>query len=199
MAKDKDTTTKSPINFDAYLPAGYDKSGLKEVGGLRPIVPAELQYDQGVVVAGHIVALHDMPERPAINSKNGEKEPWQAILIHLTAPTKAQLGEDIKDVKAGDYVYIPVNGNLRNNADLLNAAVDKDRVHFGIFAVTEQVPMGKGKNDMWSYKVMIHDKTIARDGAYALSSNRSPTRALQAGRDFDPATGELRGGAAAQA
>jgi len=207
MAKDdkKNETpkTSTAIDISQYLPEGYSKDDLVIVGGLRPVIGAELQFDQKSIVAGHIVSLLSMPPRPKLNSKNGEKEDWDAILVHLTHSTKALVGSDLMNIEAGKEVLIAVNGNLRNNHDLLAAASDPDRVYFGIFQVTGQIDTSDGKlNPMWNYEVQIHKKAMDRKASrYSRFNQPRVVRALPSGQTsgetsdgtaYDPKTGVVR-------
>jgi hypothetical protein len=206
MAKKNEVTTNSDghieIDISHLLPEGYAKDELVTVGGLRPIVGAELSFERRSAIVGHLVALLDMPPRPSLQNPN-EKEPWQALLVRLSATAWAMVGADAVEVPAGKDVLVPLNGNLRQNHDLIGAAADQVNVWVGGLYVTGQVDLGvKGRNPMWNYSVQIHKKPIPRTGAFALFNR--PTRALPPGITsdgtvYDVQTGEIRSAIQARA
>ena len=185
MAKNtKQTAAKPEMNVDLtkFLPEGFSLSDFDVVGGLRPICPPEL--NEGSPIVGWVVTLLDMPDR-----EDGSK--WQALLINLASTAKAKAGDDIVDVEPGQDVLIPVGGNLKNNADLLNAAVDPHKVVMGIFTVTGQQDVGK-PSPMWTYDVRLAiKKAKTRDGAFALY-NRPVATPAQIPTTFIP-RGEVMG------
>lgn len=176
MAASKKTPVQAPSNdldLSKYVPDGFDLSDFDVVGGLRPVCPPEVNQDNPVT--GWIVALLDMPKRKSDGSE------WRAILVQLTRPAKAKAGDDVVDVEAGKEILIPLSGSLKNNADLLNAAVDARKVTMGMFVVTGTMDIGK-PSDMWVYEVRLAlKKQIAREGAFALYNK--PVVALQNGFD----------------
>lgn len=170
VAVQGEVTTAEPIDFSSYMPAGYDASELQRVGGLIPLVPAELAYTTKSNVVGWVFAIIDMPPRPSLKNK-GEKEDWQAIWIELTGPTKAQSNDEIIDMKAGDHVMVPVGGSLRNNSQLARAAANPEDIYLGVFRVTGSRDVGRG-SDMWDYEVQLHPKARKRVGL-ELQANRA--------------------------
>jgi len=192
--KNAKATTDTGIDISKFLPEGFEADGLVTVGGLRNICPAEVTYEQKSPIAGYIVTVMDMPLRESLNRK-GEKEPWQAIIVRLTHATKGLEGEDVVTIEAGKDVLVPVNGSLRNNADLLRAASDSDSVFFGVFQVTGKIETGK-PTPMWNYEVQIHKKTVARTGSFAIYNrpvfaSANGARLLPGGNMFDAKTGEV--------
>jgi len=97
------------LDISHLLPKGYEAADLVKVGGLRPIASAEVTYDEQSPIAGHLVTLLDMPARQKIGAPAGEKEPWQALLVRLTSPTKALVGDERVEVAAGKDILIPIN------------------------------------------------------------------------------------------
>lgn len=177
-------TIEKPIDFSQYLPAGYDAGELQKVGGLVPLVPAEVMFERKAVVAGWVIEIIDMPPRPSM-SKKGEKEDWKGVLIELTGPTFAQSGDDVIERKAGDAVVIPFTGSLKNNRPLIVAAADPEKMYLGLFRVVGQVDTGK-PSPMWDYEVQLHPKPRVRTGAYLLSG--AAPKALPAHNATMPAT-----------
>lgn len=191
------------IDIGALLPEGYAKDDLVTVGGLRPIVPAEVTFERRSPIVGYLLTVIDMPLRPKIGNPS-EKEPWQTLLVRLTQPAFAQVGDDVKEIPAGKDVVVPINGNLRNNHDLLGAAVDQQNVWLVAMYVEGQIPMKDNKNDMWSYVVQIHKKAIARTGPFALFNRISRalppgTAKASDGTVYDAVTGEVRSAVGAAA
>jgi hypothetical protein len=169
--------SKKRINLAAYLPQGMDEGELLKIGGLRPIAAAQISYEQGTPVAGFVLGILDMPPRDVLDPKRrGEKEPWEAVLVELTASTYALVGGEEALIEAGKEVIIPVNANLANNRELRIVAEDPDRVHWCLFVSEGQVDLGKGLNPMWDYDVRLappkHSKP--RTGRYRLRA--APTR-----------------------
>lgn len=147
------------IDLKAFLPEGFSEDDLSTIGGLRPICqPEEMMKSP---VGGWIVALLHMPPRK-------DKSEWDAILVETTGACRALVGEEIQTIEAGKEVLVPVNGALKNNPELLNAACDGARVFWGLFQVVGQVELGK-PSPMWDFKVQLHKKTIPRTGKYLLN------------------------------
>lgn len=169
-AKQKPTANTAPearkFDMKAFLPEGFSEDDFDIVGGLRPICQPEsmMQYP----VAGFVVALLEMPQRK-------DKSDWRALLIHLTAATKAKAGEDIVEIEAGEEVLVPVNGNLKNNPDLLNAACDPNNVYVAMLVCTGAIDVGK-QSDMWNFEVKLSRKAIKRQGRYALHNRAVPAQ-----------------------
>lgn len=158
-------TNAAMVDLAKFLPEGFNLEDFESVGGLRPICPPELNAETPVI--GHVVALLDMPDRD-----DGSK--WQALLIRLASTAQAKAGDEIVTVEAGKDILIPVGGNLKNNGDLLNAAVDQHKVTMGIFVVTGQIDVGK-PSKMWSYDVKLAlKKQIKREGSFALYNRPLP-------------------------
>lgn len=171
MAKEDKSKASIPStqpDLSKYMPEGYSQAELQKVGGLTPIVPAELLHDREAIVAGWIVALLEMPPRESM-SRKGEKEPWHALLIELTGPCPAQSGQTVVERVKGDMVVVPVGGSLKNNRDLLRAATDTKNVYFGTLRVVGSIDTGK-PTEMWDYEVQVHPKPKERTGIYALQS-----------------------------
>jgi len=170
MAKEKNQARTAPeapkFNMKAFLPEGFSEEDFDIVGGLRPICQPETM--QQYPVAGYVVALLDMPQRK-------DKSEWRALLIHLTGATKAKAGEDIVEIAAGEEVLVPVNGNLKNNPDLLNAACDPANVYVAMLYCTGQIDVGK-QSDMWNFEVKLSRKAIKRQGRYALHNRAVPSQ-----------------------
>lgn len=179
-AKKDNEPKKAVLDMKAFLPQGMDEAELIKIGGLRPIAAAEVTYNEGAPVAGWIVAMLDMPPRLAIDPakrKQGIKEPWEAIVVELTAPTKAIVGEETVEIPAGKEVIIPVNANLKNNRELGLACFDPKNVFWGFFQIDPDAPqleLGEGRTAMWNYDVRLHPKPKERTGAYALNLVRRP-------------------------
>lgn len=157
----RETQMAKPAEVDmkAFLPAGMSEDDLSEVGGLRPICQPEEMQDSPV--AGWVVAILDMPARK-------DKSEWQALLIETTGACRAKVGEEIRTIDAGEEVLIPLNGNLKNNPDLLNAAASQTHVFWAFLRCTGQVDLGK-PSPMWSFLVKLNKKEPKpRTGKYAL-------------------------------
>jgi len=164
MAKTNTAATAPKVEkFDmrAFLPEGFSESDFDVIGGLRPICQPETMMKYPV--CGYVVALLDMPQRK-------DKSDWRALLIHLTGATKAKAGEDIVEVAAGEEVLVPINGNLKNNPDLLNAACDPRNVYIAWLQCVGQLDVGKA-SDMWNFEVKLSRKSIQRQGRYALQQH----------------------------
>lgn len=178
--KDATEPKKAVLDMKAFLPQGMDEAELVKIGGLRPIAASEVTYNEGAPVAGWIVAMLDMPPRLAIDPakrKQGIKEPWEAIVVELTAPTKAIVGEETVEIPAGKEVIIPVNANLKNNRELGLAAHDPKNMFWGLFSIDQdnpQIELGEGRTAMWNYDVRLHRKPKERTGAYALNVVKRP-------------------------
>ena len=187
MSNNKKKPTEMPkpkqLNLKGLLPEGFDEKDFAITGGLRPIVSPELMMDNPVV--GWIVTRQEMPDRD-------DGTAWSAFLVQLTGPCKAvDRGEnEIIEVPAGSEVIIPISGALRNNRELQIAALDPARVYLGIFSVSGQVNVGK-PSPMWAFDVLLHKRTIPREGAFALHNRAAaPTlngaatpRALPSGEE----------------
>ena len=169
MVKTKTTpaaaTAPKAAKFDmkAFLPAGFTEDDFDIIGGLRPICQPETMMTHPV--CGYVVALLDMPKR-----KDGSE--WRALLIHLTGATKAKAGDDLINVEADNEVLVPVNGNLKNNPDLLNAACDSRAVYIAFLQCTGQLDVGK-QSEMWNFEVKLSRKSIVRQGRYALQQHNA--------------------------
>ncbi len=171
-SKNKPTTDTATPEFDlsAFLPEGFSADDFKSVGGLRPICQPDLM--QQFPVGGYIIGLLDMPKR-----KDGSD--WQALLIELTGATKAKAGVEIVNIEKGKEVLVPLNGNLRNNPELLNAAVDPVNVYIGFLHCKGEVDVGK-PSAMWDFEVKIHSKTIKRTGKFLLNQRAPRVEVLPA-------------------
>jgi hypothetical protein len=173
MAKTDDKKTASAIStapaadpwaemLKGFLPAGFDLADFQTIGGLRPIVSADLMYEHKFPIVGRVVAILDMPQRKSLN-KADEKEDWSTILVELLAPCRAKSGNDIITVEAGKEIMIPRGGNLKNNRDLELAARDPNFVHTALFICTGEVDLGvNGRNPMWGFEVRISPKLAIR-------------------------------------
>ena len=162
MAKKKEEVTfDKKYDMAKFLPEGFSLDDFEKVGGLRPICPPEINAE--VPVVGILVALLDMPPRKSDNSA------WQGLLVHLLSTAQAQtMDGEIVSISAGNDIIVPVGGALRNNQDLLSAAVDPYKVTPVIFEVLGQRDTGK-QSLMWDYEVKLaFKKQRPRDGAFAL-------------------------------
>jgi hypothetical protein len=152
-------TKPKDVDMKAFMPAGMTEDDLSVVGGLRPICQPEEMM--GNPVGGWIVAIIDMPPRK-------DKSEWRALLVELTGACRAKVGEEVQTIEAGEEVLIPLNGSLKNNPDLLNAAASSSHVFWGFLQCVGQVDLGK-PSPMWDFEVKLNKKNpIARTGKYAL-------------------------------
>jgi hypothetical protein len=144
-----------------FLPAGFSLDDFEKVGGLRPICPPEINAETPIV--GYVFALLPMPKRKADNSD------WDGLLVKLLSTAQAKTVEgEIVTIEAGRDVIIPVSGALKNNQDLISAAVDPFLVTPAIFEVVGQLDTGK-ESKMWMYEVQLaFKKQVKRTGAFAL-------------------------------
>jgi len=191
MADDKN---KKNGNIDAdptrgHMPEGFTEQDLEVTGGLDPLAPAKISFENKSPVFGVLIGAEDMPPRPSLDPvkrKAGIKEDWVSFVVLLTAPTKGQVGKDgpVQDVPAGKIVRIPETGNLTNNRDLLRCAYDKDNVYLARFTVLGQRQVNDMPTPMWDYEVKIaKSKPVSRSksAAYSLAGINRNAPALGQG------------------
>lgn len=159
---------------------GIEPKDLVDIGGMRPIAAAEVSFESKSAVAGWLIGEQEMPPRASIDPakrSRGEKDDWSALVVLLTTPTMAYVGDEVVEVPAGKQVIIPVGGNLANNYELLQKAHDPRQVFWVALAVAGQVRLDKQRNPMWSYAVKSSPKGKDRDtGVFALPRPRNLPR-----------------------
>jgi hypothetical protein len=195
-------TSHSPVDVAKYLrAAGFtddDIKGFTTVGGLQPIVSAEVSFGHEPVI-GWLVDVHDMPKRESLNKDKrmaGIKEDWRTYLFVLVHQTTALQGEDLLTVDKGKEVRVPENGNLKNNAELQAAAMDQEYIYPVALFVTGQLDTSEGKlNPMWNYEVKINwNLRVPRTSQAAYAHRKSPL-ALQASPVTTPQLAQNAAGA----
>lgn len=163
------------IDMKAFMPEGMSEDDLSVVGGLRPICQPEEMM--GAPVGGWIIGILDMPPRK-------DKSEWRALLVETTGACRAKVGEEVQTIDAGEEVLIPLNGNLKNNPDLLNAAASDTHVFWGFLQCVGQVELGK-PSPMWDFDVKLNKKSPKpRTGKYLLHQSIARVEVIpQLGKD----------------
>lgn len=167
MAKnDKNTAAAAEIiDFSQYIPADLaqqlgGKVRLEETGLLTPLYRHEQAWEMkfGPVI-GYWMGIEQLPV---------DDFDAMVLRVELTVAAKGCTGKSddmqIVDVKAGEQILVPINGKLRNNRKLLQAAMDRKNYFFGIIQPLGPRKVNKKPSEMWDYKVMQADVGLTREG-----------------------------------
>jgi len=163
----------------AFLEAqGISLDDFEEIGGFAPIISAKDLLESGATVFGYLVGMHAMPPRLSINPadrKAGVKEDWDTIYLCLAAPAEAKSGDDVVTVKSGEFVRIPVTGNLRSNEALTAAATHPDLSFLASFRVKGKRQIEVGQSEMYEYVVsIVKNKPVERSSKRGFALNEGP-------------------------
>jgi hypothetical protein len=201
MANDKNKAndnlkapSKPEYDFADFLPAGFDKEGLQDTGGLTPMYSTKEAFEQSwAPVGGMIDRIVRLP--PVLKGKEWFV-PHAALIRDIVKPTKGLHGtkdnREVVDIAVGGEILIPITGNLETNKELIRALNDTESVHFGIFMVAGQQKVNNQITPMWVWKVQIHDRKTPRKGEYAAPfSELARLVALPTGQFYDIETGEV--------
>jgi hypothetical protein len=90
--------------------------------------------------------------------KGKNKDPWHAIVIRTTAPTKAVDGDEVVDVPAGEEVLIVATERLKK---LIPFALHEEKVAEVIIDVIGKIDLPDNKT-MWRYRTQISRKPRLR-------------------------------------
>jgi len=176
MAKDKnDAAAAASKNAPFWLPQGTSADAFKDeelidVGGFTPIYKPKNAWAGGVETAklkpvrGFPVGLEYLSLIEAENDNEEDRIPLMARVI-LAEPNVGYRGkrgaaEEKVELKAGDDIYVPINGNLLYNRPFMVSLFDPTHVTFTKFTVTGQMPMAQG--DMWVWRVQFSPNKVAR-------------------------------------
>ena len=203
--KNKNAPPASGTDFDwsKYQLDGFSDSDFEAIGGLAPIYAPKMAFENNFPpLIGYAVRTQFLPEVQM------GKEVFipKMLMICVQVPTKGVTGkrrdgQEIVDVKKGDFVLVPVTGNLETNERLLAAADHPDTVSVVRMRVKGQRQVNDMPSPMWDWDVQIApNKRLNRRGTeyqLLLESNERPTRELTDGRtasgaQYDRQTGEVR-------
>lgn len=189
------------FDYSQYLPEGLDAKGLRATGGLTPIYAPDDALEKGFPPAcGYLDRIEVLPFVNQGKEKDGSPKGFYPMMVRVccTRPTKGVVGkgENRKsvDIAVGEDVLIPITGNLKTNKTLLASSTDPKVHFFGIFRVTGTLKVNNQPSDMYTWDVMIHEKSKIREGRYALPQSESAMNHLaetSTGEVYNTKTGEV--------
>lgn len=173
------STNTTDFDWSKALPEGFDVKGFEKTGGLAPIYSPKEAHENGFEpLIGYAVRTQLLP--PIQQGK--ETFIPEMIMVRAIRPTKAVTGkrrdgQEIVDVNVGDYVMVPITGNIGTNERLLAACDDPNEVSLVGFRVTGTRQVNDMPSPMWVWEMMVHQKKTLRKGTefeLLLNSNERP-------------------------